>query len=94
VYGQFKPLSETQFTLFFFKMTCCAADQVPLKATCVVKSKTDLEEVVTEGGQKVQRMFQSGQKMTVTGKLQFTQEPSTGEWLTVIRVDRGGVKKK
>jgi hypothetical protein len=94
VYGQFKPLSDTQFTLFFFKMTCCAADQVPLKATCVVKSRTELEEVVTENGQKSQRMFQNGQKMTVTGKLQFTQEPSTGEWLTVIRVDRGGVKKK
>ncbi|MCU0705150.1 MAG: hypothetical protein MUF18_14350 [Fimbriiglobus sp.] len=92
--GQFKPLSPTQFTLFFFKMTCCAADQVPLKATCVVKDPTALQEVVVEGGKPVQRPLQMGQKVRVTGKVQFTQDSSTGEWVTVLRVDKGGVQKR
>lgn len=95
VKGQFKPLSETQFTLFFFKETCCKADQVPLKATCVLKpeDKNMLQEVVTEGGKQVQRPIRDGQKVSVTGKIQFTQDAS-GEWVTVLRVAKGGLKKK
>ncbi len=93
--AQYKKLAETQFTLFFFKQTCCAADQVPLKATCVVKpeDKSLLQEVVTEGGKQTQRELQNGQKVSVTGKIQFTQDPS-GEWLTVLRVEKGGLRKR
>ncbi len=94
--AQYKKLAETQFTLFFFKQTCCAADQVPLKATCVVKpeDKSLLQEVVTEGGKQTQRPLQDGQKVSVTGKIQFTQDPTSGEWLTVLRVAKGGLKKR
>ncbi len=94
--AQYKPLAETQFTLFFFKQTCCAADQVPLKATCVVKpeDKSLLQEVITEGGKQTQRPLQSGQKVSVTGRIQFTQDPTSGEWLTVLRVAKGGLKKR
>jgi hypothetical protein len=97
VKGQYKPLSATQFTLFFFKETCCAADQVPLKATCVVKREDEnmLQEVVTEGGKQVTRRIPDGQKVTVTGRVQFTPDPNNPkEYLTVIRVDRGGIKKR
>ena len=94
--GQYKPLSDTQFTLFFFKMTCCTADQVPLKATCVVKPEDQnmLQEVVTANGKQEIRPIQSGQKVRVTGRIQFTQDPSTQEWLTVLRVEKGGLKKQ
>ena len=97
--GQFKPLSETQFTLFFFKQTCCAADQVPLKATCVVRNKEVLEEVVTvntpQGPKKVQQQYANGTKVIVTGRIQFTQDPNNSqEWLTVLRVENGGLKKR
>ncbi len=100
--GQFKPLTNTQFTLFFFKMTCCSADQVPLKATCVVK---DPQQLLLDVGKapdpadpsktkQVAVPLKSSAKVSVTGRLQFTQDPNTQEWLTVIRVDQGGVKKR
>lgn len=94
--GQYKPLSDTQFTLFFFKMTCCTADQVPLKATCVVKpeDKNMLQEVVTLNGKQEIRPVQNGQKVSVTGRIQFTQDPNSQEWLTVLRVEKGGLKKR
>lgn len=94
--GQYKPLSDTQFTLFFFKMTCCTADQVPLKATCVVKpeDKNMLQEVVTVSGKPEIRLLMNGQKVSVTGRIQFTQDPNSQEWLTVLRVEKGGLKKR
>lgn len=90
--GQYKPLSDTQFTLFFFKMTCCTADQVPLKATCVVKDKSELQRVVTVNGKPEVQPIPNGQKVSVTGRIQFTQDANSQEWLTVIRVDKGGLK--
>lgn len=101
VKGQFKPLSATQFTLFFFKETCCAADQVPLKATCVVKKEdeTMLKETVKKmvNGKEEYTLVDrpNGQKVTVTGRVQFTQDPNNpNEWLTVLRVEKGGLKKR
>ncbi len=82
VTGKMKKLNDTQFSLFYFKMTCCAADQVPLKATCVVKNATDLAA------------FQDGQDVTVRGQLQFAQDTSSGEWVTVIKVAEGGLTRK
>jgi hypothetical protein len=82
VSGKVKKLTDTQFTLFYFKMTCCAADQVPLKATCVVKNASDLAR------------FESGQDVTVRGQIQFAQDTSTGEWVTVIKVAEGGPSRK
>ncbi|MFO0938222.1 MAG: hypothetical protein U0798_17085 [Gemmataceae bacterium] len=35
--GKVRKLGERQFTLFYLKMNCCAADQVPLKATIVAE---------------------------------------------------------
>jgi hypothetical protein len=85
VNGQFKRLSDRQFTLFFFKQTCCAADQVPLKAVCVVQPGDDVELL---------KSIPDAKKVSVTGRIQFTQDSSTGEWLTVIRVEKGGLKKR
>lgn len=80
VSGRYKKLNDTQFTLFYYKMTCCAADQVPLKATCVVKNASELAA------------FRDGQNVTVLGQIQFTQDPATGEYVTVLKVPEGGVK--
>lgn len=96
--GQYKPLTNTQFTLFFFKMTCCSADQVPLKATCVVKDPQqlllDTAQDPSDKQKKIAVPLKNGAKVSVTGRLQFTQDPNTQEWLTVLRVDPGGLKKR
>lgn len=100
--GQYKQLTNTQFTLFFFKMTCCSADQVPLKATCVVKDENHLlikSKKVPDPSDPSKKVSvavkpDNGDKVSVTGRLQFTQDATTQEWLTVIRVDPNGVKRQ
>lgn len=82
VNGKVKKLTDTQFTLFYFKMTCCAADQVPLKATCVVKNASDLSA------------FPDAQEVTVRGQIQFSQDTTTGEYVTVIKVAEGGLTRR
>lgn len=103
--GKLKRLSnEKQFTLFFYKMTCCTADQVPLKATAILDAKSASknpllmvkvnksgEPEVDQMGNKVP-LYRDGQEVEVRGTLQFAQDTS-GEWVTVIRVTDGGLKK-
>ena len=51
--GKVKKLGEKQFTLFYLKMNCCAADQVPLKATIVadfaINAIVDFDEYRVNG---------------------------------------------
>ena len=57
-----------------------------LKATCVVQPGDDVELV---------KSLPEGRKVTVTGRIQFTPDPNNqNEWLTVIRVEKGGLKKR
>ncbi len=81
VSGKIKRINEKQFTLFFYKQTCCAADQVPLKATCVVADRGDLDKTP------------DGKDVVVTGQIQFA-EVGKDDWITVLKVGSGGLKMK
>jgi DUF1980 C-terminal domain len=73
--GQLMPVSDKEFQLYRMKMTCCAADAIPLKARII--SPVTLQK------------FQPQEWVTVTGELQFRkvagQVPE--QWLPVIMLD-------
>ncbi len=72
--GQYKQLGNREFTLFLLKMTCCAADQIPLKAQIVA--------TFTPYAFKFQDWVE------VTGVLQFVENPATKQFLPVVRVSK------
>lgn len=69
--GKVKKLGEKQFTLFYLKMTCCAADQVPLKATIVadfaINAVVDFAEY------------------RINGVIQFVEQ-KPGQFMPVLRI--------
>jgi hypothetical protein len=70
--GRFKRLADKEFTLFRMKMTCCAADAVPLKVRIVVQQalsgRTD------------------GDWVQVKGQIQFLQIPGQERYVPVLMV--------
>lgn len=72
IVGQFKPVSEREFTLFKMKMTCCAADEIPLKARIVADF--------------VPYNVKPFDWIKVTGIMQFVEIPGKSEFLPVLRV--------
>lgn len=72
IVGQFKPIGEKEFTLFRMKMTCCAADMIPLKARIVPDF--------------VPYNVKPYDWVRVTGILQFVEVPGKSEYLPVLRV--------
>jgi hypothetical protein len=79
VKGQLKNIGSGEYTLFRMKMTCCAADTIPLKA----RIKTPF---VTQ--------FQDHQWVTAEGVLQFVEVPAQRQYVPVIRVkDAAGLQK-
>lgn len=78
--GQLRPLSENEFTLFKMKMTCCAADMIPLKARIVTSH--------------VPIGFSLHDWVEVTGVVQFVEVPGKNQFIPVIRVnDSKGLRK-
>ncbi len=79
VKGQLKKVSQKDYQLFKLKMTCCAADVIPLKAR--IRS----EVVIPESE------FKDYDWVTVEGTLQFVELPEKRQFLPVIRIggDRG-----
>ena len=79
--GQMKKLpgGGSQFTLFKWKITCCNADQIALKATCFVPKASDLDGIV------------DSHKVKVTGQIQFSQDLKTNEFVTVLKVGPNGI---
>ncbi len=80
VKGQLRSDSEKQFTLFKLKMTCCAADQIPLKSRIV----TDF----------VPSSIPYGEWVKVEGIVQFVAVPDKTypdrkQYIPVIRVSKG-----
>jgi hypothetical protein len=69
--GQIKKESDKKFTLYYLKMTCCAADMVPLKA--VIESDDSLGPI------------NSGEWREVTGVLQFAQDSKTRQFMPVVK---------
>jgi uncharacterized repeat protein (TIGR03943 family) len=80
VKGQIRKLSDKEATLYRLKMTCCAADTIPLKARIV--TDTAMAAVVDH------------QWVEVTGQLQFVQIPGSTEYLPLIKADMKGIKTK
>jgi hypothetical protein len=73
--GQYLPISERMFTLVRYKMSCCAADAVSLKAIIMLDPST--KEPLPAGLQ--------GKWLEVEGQIQFQQMPDRPDtWVTVI----------
>lgn len=78
VKGQVRKLSDKECTLYYLKMTCCAADMIPLKARIITEDSlgaipdTDWREV--------------------TGILQFAQIPGKDQYIPVIRAELKDIK--
>ncbi len=68
--GKFRRLGDKEFTLFRLKMTCCAADTVPLKVRIVApRSLSDIEDFGW---------------VRVTGRVQFVKVPNKEQYVPVI----------
>jgi hypothetical protein len=86
IQGKFQALetsSGREFTLFAEKMTCCASDQILLKARGVVAVPSQLDPIRIKGFPMV----------VVTGKLQFAED-TPGNFIPVLRVAEGGIVLK
>ena len=81
VKGQVRAVSEKEYTLFKLKMTCCAADMIPLKAR--IKSDTVIPA----------SQFKDQEWVTAEGILQYVEMAGTKQFLPVIRVTADKLKK-
>jgi hypothetical protein len=72
--GRVRVIDARQFTLFRLKMTCCAADVVPLKVRIVLRSGT-------LGG------FYDFDWVEMKGRVQFAQAPNSDRYIPVIVVE-------
>lgn len=70
--GRFRRLGDKEFTLFRLKMTCCAADTVPLRVRIVVSQALS--------------GFQDFDWVEVKGQIQFVKVPGQERYLPVILV--------
>lgn len=72
--GRVSRLDDRQFTLYRLKMTCCAADTVPLKVRVMLKGGT------LSG-------FQNAEWVRMTGRVKFAQGPNSEQYGPVVVVD-------
>lgn len=72
--GKFRKISDKEFTLFRLKMTCCAADTIPLKV------RIKLERDSLSG-------FRDYDGVSVKGQIQFIQVPGKSQFIPVIKVN-------
>jgi uncharacterized membrane protein YcgQ (UPF0703/DUF1980 family) len=70
--GRFKKLADKEFSLFRLKMTCCAADTVPLKVRIIVPQALS--------------GYQDFDWVTVKGQLQFVKVPGQDRYIPVVMV--------
>jgi hypothetical protein len=70
--GRFDRIGDKEFRLYRLKMTCCAADTVPLKVRILTRT------AVTG--------FNSGEWVRVKGEVRFVQQPGSTQYLPVIAV--------
>lgn len=78
--GQYRLVAPKEFTLFTMKMTCCKADEIPLKARIM----TAFEPYG----------FKDFEWVEVTGRVQFVEVPGKNQYIPVIRVsEEKGIKK-
>jgi uncharacterized repeat protein (TIGR03943 family) len=77
--GQLKRISDKEFTLYYLKTNCCAADMIPLKAR--ILSDTSISA------------FPNDQWIEVSGKLQFAQVPGKNQYMPVLRTQVKNIAK-
>jgi hypothetical protein len=79
--GKVRPVSVREFQLYKLKITCCSADAIPLQARIVLNTKSDSEARAAAG------KFATDGEYEVTGRIQFAQEKSGGDFITVLVID-------
>jgi uncharacterized membrane protein YcgQ (UPF0703/DUF1980 family) len=78
--GRFKRLADKEFTLFRMKMTCCKADEVPLKVRIIVPQALS--------------NFDPFDWVRVKGTIQFIKTPDQKQYVPVLMVaHRSDVQK-
>ncbi|QEL20015.1 TIGR03943 family putative permease subunit [Limnoglobus roseus] len=80
VKGQIRKLGDKEATLYRLKMTCCAADTIPLKARIVTENSL--------GG------ITDHAWVEVTGQLQFVHVPGSADYLPLLKTDVKNIKTK
>jgi hypothetical protein len=70
--GRFRRLGEKQFTLYRLKMTCCAADTVPLKVRIITPTALS--------------GFNDHDWVRVKGEVRFVKSPNVNQYIPVIAV--------
>jgi hypothetical protein len=79
--GRFKRLGDKEFSLFRFKMACCAADATPLKVRIVVPQALS--------------NYNDGDWVEIKGQVQFRRPPGQDYYIPVIMVgDINDIRKK
>jgi len=78
--GKFRRLGDKDFTLYRLRMTCCAADTIPLKVRIAAP-------YALSG-------FNEAEWVRVRGQIQFIQVPNSSQYVPVIRVgDNSDIEK-
>lgn len=78
--GHFKPMADKEFALYRYKMTCCAADAVPLKVRIIVPQALS--------------GYKESEWVQVKGQIQFIQIPGKNDYVPVLLVaDINDIKK-
>jgi uncharacterized membrane protein YcgQ (UPF0703/DUF1980 family) len=78
--GLFSRVRDNQFQLYRMKMTCCAADTVPLKVLIITPTALS--------------GFRDGEWVQVKGRIQFLKDAKSNQYVTVVKVaDVGDIKK-
>ncbi len=70
--GRFQRVDEKQFTLYKLKMTCCAADTVPLKVQIVTKQSLS--------------GFKDHDWVEVKGQIDFVKSKGSSQYIPVVKV--------
>jgi uncharacterized membrane protein YcgQ (UPF0703/DUF1980 family) len=73
--GQYKGINPTTCSLVRYKISCCAADAVPLGAVIMVDPNSD---------KRLDNNRLAGQWVQVTGRVHFFNRPGTGEYKTAV----------
>jgi hypothetical protein len=70
--GRFDRIADKEFRLFRLKMTCCAADTVPLKVRILTRTAVS--------------GFTNNEWVKVKGEVRFVQQPGSAQFIPVIAV--------
>jgi hypothetical protein len=76
--GRYVDYSPTRFTLIRYKINCCAADALPVKALIMVHPGA------ASKGEKLDNDKLRNQWVEVTGRIAFLKQPGTNQYMTAL----------